>query len=94
MVETRILALSAKHENAIPIFGSAHHAVKVTDNLPEFISYLECVIHGVLFYGWHETIARAMRRFCHLCLVDPALVEAYLGMTFEQIARRYVRENH
>lgn len=39
------------------------------------------VVKNAIFYKWHEGTVGAVRRFCHLCLVDPALVELYFGMS-------------
>ena len=74
--------LENKHRYAIAIFGGAVF-VKTIDDVIDKLSY---VITMSKFYRWHESAAKACRTFCHLCLIDPALVEAYLGMTFEEIA--------
>lgn len=42
------------------------------------------MLRNAMFYGWHEPLAKACRDFCHICMVDPMLVEAYCGMKFEQ----------
>ena len=88
MVEQRLLALNKKHSNAIAVFGGAYwaHQVIISGNFNDFIPFLSTVITNARFYGWHESIPKALRKFCHLCLVDPKLVEVYLGMTFDQLA--------
>ena len=89
MVEQRLLALNEKYDNAIAVFGGAYwaHQVVISGKFDEFIPFLGTVIRHAKFYRWHESIPQALRRFCHLCLVDPTLVEAYLGMSFEQLAQ-------
>ena len=88
MVEQRLLTLNKKYNNAIAVFGGAYwaHQVIISGNFNDFIPFLSTVITNARFYGWHESIPKALRRFCHLCLVDPKLVEVYLGMTFDQLA--------
>lgn len=77
-----IEALDEKYRNAIPIFGVALWI----DGVEELVDCLPNLIDKVRFYGWHDTPANACRTLCHLCFVDPMLIEAYIGMTFEQLA--------
>lgn len=76
-------ALDEKHSNAIPIFGGAIW-VKGLDDL---VRMLPSVIHSAKFFKWHAGLADACRQFCHLCFIDPMLVEVYIGMTFEELIR-------
>ena len=87
MIEKRLSDLNQQYTNAFAIFSGAYwaHQAIISGNMADFVSFLPAVITNVKFYGWHETIPQALRRFCHLCLVDPALVEAYLGMKFEEV---------
>ena len=73
--------LQEKHSNAIPVFGGA---LWVHD-LERLVSSLPNVISNAKFFGWHESLADTCRRFCHLCFIDPMLVECCIGMTFEQL---------
>lgn len=84
--------LDDKFDNAIPVFGGAlwaYKSVASNDNInfKEFISYIPTVISNAKFYHWHEGAVGAVRRFCRLCLVDPALVECYIGMSLEELVR-------
>lgn len=79
----RIEALDEKYPKAIPIFGGALWV----DSIEKLITGLPHVIHSAKFWNWHEGIAGACRTFCHLCLIDPMLVEAYIGMRFEQLIK-------
>lgn len=87
-VKTIIEGLSEKHSNAIAIFGSAVFAYDATfgsrQDMNKFMSYLPDVASRARFFEWHEGVAGALRRFCHICLVDPMLIEVYLGMSFEE----------
>ncbi|MGN5455177.1 MAG: hypothetical protein ACI4XN_04260 [Candidatus Kurthia intestinigallinarum] len=80
-VKNAIESLSEKYPNAIPVFGGALGAYEyVNSDNPDFNKFMVCLCHAVdnaRFYNWHEGVAGAVRRFCHLCLVDPALVEVY-----------------
>jgi hypothetical protein len=73
--------LAETHRNAIPIFGVALWI----DGVEELVACLPNLIDDVKFYGWHETPADACRRLCRLCFIDPALIECYIGMKFEQL---------
>ena len=76
-----IEALNEKHPNAIAIFGGALWV----DGVEKLVKSLPHVISEVKFRGWHEGLAGACRTFCHLCLIDPMLVETYIGMKFEKL---------
>ena len=91
VVYKAIMSLDDKHPNAIPVFGGALSASKHIESAhyDKFIKCLSDVIHNAQFYGWHEDIPATLRRFCHLCLIDPKLIELYLGCTFEEVARHY-----
>ena len=88
-VYNAIMSLADKYDNAIPVFGGALYAHKhISGNIVdfgEFVNYLSRLPSNVKFYHWHESAAQAARRFCHLCYVDPMLIEAYLGITFDEL---------
>lgn len=73
--------LNDKHSHAISIFGGAVYVQTIDD----VINKLPHVIMMSKFYEWHESVAQACRTFCHLCFIDPMLVEAYIGMKFERL---------
>ena len=75
--------LNEKYNNAIPIFGGALW-IDSTD-IWQVIDYLPTIIHNAKFWRWHAGLADACRMFCHCLFVDPALVECYIGMKFEQL---------
>lgn len=84
-----ISKLSAKYPNAIPVFGgalSAYNCVNSdTPDFEKFISFFPTVIKNADFYNWHEGAVGALRRFCHICYVDPSLVELYMGMNLAEL---------
>lgn len=86
-----ITALDNKYPNAIPVFGGALSAYNYINsdnpNFDKFISCIPTVIQNAQFYNWHEGVVGAIRRFCRLCLVDPALVEVYIGMPLEALVQ-------
>lgn len=92
-VHNAITTLAEEHSNAIPVFGGALGAYNCinsdTVDIKGFISYLSSVVQNAKFYKWHEGTVGALRRFCRLCLVDPALIECYIGMSFEQLCEDY-----
>jgi len=90
IIKDNILALEDKHENAFAVMAGAYWAVqevhKDKPDFDKFVEYLFNMIDDYKFFGYHEPIPQAMRTFCKLAMVDPALVEVYLGMKFEEVA--------
>ena len=90
-VYNAITALADKHDNAIPIFGGALGAYKhINCDNPNYKQFVKCLINAIddaQFYKWHEGTIGAARRFCRLCLVDPALIELYIGTSFEELCK-------
>jgi hypothetical protein len=81
-----ITTLSNKHDNTIPVFGCALSASKYLDNdFHKFVGFIPQVISSAKFYKWHGGVVDAIRTFCHLCFVDPAIVECYLGISFAEL---------
>lgn len=76
-----IEALDRKHPNAIPIFGGA--IFLDGSNLEKVALYLPAIIRNAEFFRWHDTLANACRQFCHCLFIDPMLMEAYIGSSFE-----------
>ena len=89
LIKSNIEALQEKYDNAIPVMGGAYWAAQeVHCDKPNFDKFIELMCNMVTdykFFGWHETIPQAMRTFCKLAMVDPCLVEAYIGMKFEEV---------
>jgi hypothetical protein len=81
--EKAILALDEKYPNAIAIFGGA----RLVRNIEDIVRMLPSVIHSAKFFGWHDTLAGACRTFCSLTFTDYALVEAYIGINFEELCK-------
>ena len=86
-----IVALDDKYPNAIPVFGGALSAYNYVNsdapNFGKFVSYIPTVVHNAKFYSWHEGVVGAIRTFCRLCLVDPMLVELYVGMPLAELVQ-------
>lgn len=78
-----IEALAEKHDRAIPIFGGALW-IDPTDT-DRIINHLPTIVHNAKFWKWKGGLADACRTFCHCLFVDPALIEACIGMTFEEL---------
>lgn len=85
-IKAAIEELDDKYPNAIPVFAGALSAAKYvhgeTYNMHKFCEMLADAIDNATFFEWHETSDAVARRFCHLCYIDPALVETYLGIKF------------
>jgi len=89
IIQRNILALEDKHDNAVAVMGGAYWAAQEVHNdepdFDKFVEYLSNMLIDYDFFGWHEPKPQAMRTFCKLAMVDPALVEAYLGMKFDEV---------
>ena len=88
-VYNAIVALNEEHNNAIAVFGGALSAYECINsdepNIEKFVAYLPSIASNAKFYKWHEGIVGALHRFCHLCLIDPYLIELYLGMSLDEL---------
>ena len=88
-IKHQIEELNSKYSNAIPVFGGALWVYDDNKfNSHKFIAGLSNVANDAKFFGWHEGVAGAMRRYCHLCMVDPVLVESLLCTTFDELCVR------
>lgn len=73
------------NERVIPIFGGALW-IDSTD-VDAIINYLPTIISNAKFWKWHGGLADACRQFCHCLFIDPALIEARIGMKFETLTK-------
>ena len=82
--------LDDKHSNAIPIFCGAISAYECAErgDIDGFVKHLPHVVCEAKFRNWHEGIVGALNRFCRMCFIDPMLIEAYLGMRFEELIKQ------
>lgn len=88
-IKYQIEVLQSKHSNAIPIFGGALWVYHDNDfDSQRFIAGISHIAHNAKFFNWHEGVAGALRRYCHICMVDPMIVEVELGMKFEELCAR------
>ena len=74
--------------DAIAVFIQAESGYKniKKGNMEGFVRDMFSCGHQAKFRHWYEGCAEAMRRFCHICNVDPGLIEAYLGIRMEEVA--------
>ena len=84
--ERRLYALKQAFPRAINLFGGACWATSTiaSGDFEGFCWYLPGIVKSAKFWGWSGSIESALVTFCDLCLVDPKLVELYLGMTFAE----------
>lgn len=80
----KLEVLDAKYPNTIPIFGGALWVYHENDlDLECFLSGIPHVVHSAKFFNWHGGVVDAVRTYCHICMVDPMLVEVALGVRLE-----------
>lgn len=65
----------------VQIFGGAAFVHDIND----IVKYLPYVINISARKGFD--IAENCRKFCYICSTDPVLVEAYMGITFEELGK-------
>lgn len=89
IIKDNIMALEDRHENAVAVMGGAYWAAQEVHNdspsFSKFVEYLSSMLYNYKFFGWYESKPQAMRTFCKLAMVDPMLVEVYLGHKFEEV---------
>lgn len=90
-VTTVIRQMDDETHQAVAVLGGAQFAIEYvhndTMNIDEFVLCLPYVARNAKFFHWPEGPVDALNRFCHICLVDPKLIEAYLGVTFEEVVK-------
>lgn len=93
MLEQQLISMNEKYPNAIAVLSGAYFAQASAEqgDLSTFVEFLPHVAQSAIMFEWHNGVAGALRQFCHLCLVDPALIEVYLGTTFNEIAKHYAK---
>ena len=86
IIEQRLENLSKQHDNVYPIFAGAYYAYDSAQkaDLETFVEFLPHVAQSAKLLNWHTGVAGALRTFCNLCMVDPMLIEAYLGVKFSK----------
>lgn len=93
MIEQKLMSMNEKYPDTIAVLGGAYFAYDAISNgdIATFVEFLPHVAQSAKFLKWHNGVAGALRQFCHLCLVDPSLIEVYLGTTFNEIAQHYTQ---
>lgn len=88
MIDQKLMSLNKQYPNAVAVFGGAYwaHQAIISGDFAQFAAFLVDVIKNAKFYKWHESIPDTLYRFCNICLVDPKLVEAYLGIKFSEVS--------
>ena len=85
-IRHEIECLDSQYPNAIPVFGCALWVYHDNDfDSQRFISGLSHIINSAKFFKWHDGVIGAIRKYCHICMVDPAIVEVALGMKLEDL---------
>jgi hypothetical protein len=89
-VKTIIEELGKEYNHVPEIFGGAIFAcenIRVHGfDMDDFVGgWLDRVVQNADRYNWHEGVSGALERFCHICLVDPRIVEAYIGVKFKEL---------
>lgn len=89
--EVRLYALQKTYPDAIPVLGGAvFAATAVAENdLDALVEYLVNAVTNPSsrVKNWRGGVVSICENFCHVCLVDPKLVELYMGYTFAELAQ-------
>lgn len=86
----RLYALQKTYPYAVPVLGGAIYA-STAAKMGDMDALVGWMAHALdtrdyKVQHWEGGIVSICENFCHVCLVDPKLVEAYMGMTFADIA--------
>lgn len=91
IILNNLRAYSKRHDgvNAIPVMlPPCEVSVWLHSDNPDFEAFvikgIGRMLQGAMLHDWEESLAKACRDYCHICMVDPMLVEAYLQMRFEE----------
>ena len=88
MVQTR-LENNAFGENSIAIYGGAYFlAQDIEDDTFTMDKMLVPLKHAVInarFFNPDVNTSSVIKNFCHLLLIDPALIELYFGFRLNAI---------
>ena len=90
-VDDKLWKLQEENEHTIQVLGGAVYAAEYAEknDLQKFMQYLPQVASSASFVRYRGGVAQALREFCHLCMVDPALIEAVVGMRFSEVEAQY-----
>ena len=97
--QAQIIELQERYpnEHVIAIFGGAIYDAEKIDNgvfdFEEFAYHALTAARNACFYRWHGDVLNAIKTYCHICFVDPALLEAYLGTRLNVIANE-IKEHY
>ena len=71
-------------ERSVEIYGGAYHLEKQGKNsLQDIAEGIARALHTARFFG--EKPSQVARNFCSIFLVDPMIMEAYLGMRLSEL---------
>ena len=71
--------MSKTQPDVIPMYGGAVYVSTIDELiscLPHIISYSRIKDYDII---------DSINTFCHICLMDPMLVQAYIGTAFEEL---------
>ena len=70
---------------SIEVYGGAYHlVVRFGDHIKprDILEGINNAISNAAFFTPEVSVGKVARNYCHLLLVDPALMEMYCGMRF------------
>ena len=56
-----------------------------TIDLDTFIHRLDNALQAMVFRKFEMPLADALKDYCHFALIDPMLIEAYIGQSFDTL---------
>lgn len=83
-IERMLERLSENNRGVYPIFGGAF--LVCANEVPDIECLIRClpsVVTNARFWGWQKGVNHALRTFCHICCVDPRLIEMCIGISFD-----------
>lgn len=67
---------------SIPVYGGVYHLYTHEDE-PSLSSIIDCInecVRSAKFYEPETAPEVVVRNVCHLCFIDPMIIEAYVGV--------------
>ena len=75
--------------DCIAIMSYAYNAIEVAHDIEQFDRYLVEVASTAFKLGYRDDIGYFCNHFCHLCSVDPMLIQAWYGRPLDWAHKRY-----
>lgn len=79
------MVVKTRNLDCVAIMSYAYQAIKHTNDIEQFNLYLVEVASTAIKMGYMKDVGYFCNRFCHLCGVDPVLIQAWYGRPLDWV---------